>query len=76
MRARKMVYLGFLAVALSALSAATTGCATVAPYERGTLAHPSMSPDDMATGFDEHVRAVSEGATGGFGGGGGGCGCN
>ena len=30
----------------------------------------------MSTGFDEHVRAVSEGATGGFGGGGGGCGCN
>ncbi len=70
--ARKMVFLGFLAVALSA----ATGCATVAPYERGTLAHPSMTPDDMATGFDEHVRAVSEGATGGFGGGGGGCGCN
>jgi hypothetical protein len=53
-----------------------SGCATVAPYERGTLAHPSMTPDDMSTGFDEHVRAVSEGATGGFGGGGGGCGCN
>jgi len=71
--ARKMVFFGFLAVALSA---AATGCASVAPYERGTLAHPSMTPDDMSTGFDEHVRAVSEGATGGFGGGGGGCGCN
>jgi hypothetical protein len=71
-RARKVVFLGFLAAVLSAAA----GCATVAPYERGTLAHPSMTPDDMATGFDEHVRAVSEGATGGFGGGGGGCGCN
>ncbi len=65
--------LGLLAaVALTAAS----GCASVAPYERGTLAHPSMTPDDMSTSFDEHVRAVSEGATGGFGGGGGGCGCN
>ena len=70
--ARKMMVLGFFTVVLSVAS----GCATVAPYERQTLAHPSMSPDDMSTGFDEHVRAVSEGATGGFGGGGGGCGCN
>lgn len=53
-----------------------TGCANVAPYERGVLAHPTMTADDMSTGFDEHVRAVSEGATGGFSGGGGGCGCN
>jgi len=53
-----------------------TGCSHVAPYERGTLAHPTMSADDMSSGIDEHVRAVSEGATGGFGGGGGGCGCN
>ncbi len=61
---------------MAALLSLAAGCATVAPYERGTLAHPSMTPEDMATGFDEHVRAVSEGATGGFGGGGGGCGCN
>ena len=53
-----------------------TGCSHVAPYERGILAGPTMSPDDMSSGVDEHVRAVSEGATGGFGGGGGGCGCN
>jgi hypothetical protein len=56
--------------------AALTGCANVAPYERGILALPSMTPEDTSTGFDEHVRAVSEGSTGGFGGGGGGCGCN
>lgn len=61
-----------VALALTGLS----GCVSVASYEHGTLAHPTMSPADMATGFDEHVRAVSEGATGGFGGGGGGCGCN
>jgi hypothetical protein len=55
---------------------ALTGCVHVAPYERGTLAGPTMTADDMSSGIDEHVRAVSEGATGGFGGGGGGCGCN
>lgn len=67
--------LGVVAAA-SMACASMTGCANVAPYERGALAHPSMSPEDMSTGLDEHVRAVSEGATGGFGGGGGGCGCN
>ena len=53
------------------------GCAKVAPYERGTLAHPTMSADDaMSSRLDEHVRGVSEGAAGGLSGGGGGCGCN
>jgi hypothetical protein len=65
-----------MAVAAVAASFVITGCSHVAPYERGILAHPTMSPEDMSTGVDEHVRAVSEGATGGFGGGGGGCGCN
>ena len=66
-----------LVVIVAAITlACASGCASVAPFERGTLAHPSMTPEDMASGLDEHVRAVSEGATGGFGGGGGGCGCN
>jgi Domain of unknown function (DUF4266) len=52
------------------------GCVKVAPYERGTLAHPSMTTEDLAIGLDGHVRGVSEGAAGGLGGGGGGCGCN
>lgn len=60
---------GMLALALSA-------CAKVAPYERGMLAHPTMSADEISIGLDGHVRAVSEGAAGGLGGGGGGCGCN
>ncbi len=64
-----------LGLGLAGLNA-LTGCANVAPYERGILALPSMTPEDTSTGFDEHVRAVSEGSTGGFGGGGGGCGCN
>lgn len=55
---------------------ATTGCTPVAPYERGKLAHPTMAASDM-TGFGEaHLRAISEGATGGSGGTGSGCGCN
>jgi hypothetical protein len=63
--------------ALATLAVASaTGCGHVASYERGTLAHPTMTADDMSTGLENHVRAVSEGATGGLGGGGGGCGCN
>ena len=53
-----------------------SGCVHVAPYQRGALAHPTMSTEDVAFGVDAHVRAVSEGASGGLGGGGGGCGCN
>jgi hypothetical protein len=63
-------------VVAAAIALVLAGCATVAPYERGALAHPTMTPNDLASPLDEHVRAVSEGATGGFGGGGGGCGCN
>ncbi len=64
-----------LVVMAAALSAAS-GCATVAPYERGKLAHPTMAASDL-TGFGEsHLRAISEGATGGSGGTGSGCGCN
>jgi hypothetical protein len=59
-----------------ATSLAASACAPVAPYERGTLAHPTMTTEDLSTGLDAHVRAFSEGASGGLGGGGGGCGCN
>jgi hypothetical protein len=59
------------------MSAAALGCAHVAPYERGNLAHRTMSAEDpFTTALAEHVQAVSEGATGGLSGGGGGCGCN
>ena len=58
------------------LLAFVEGCTKVAPYERGMLAHPTMTPDEISIGLDAHVRAVSEGASGGLGGGGGGCGCN
>ena len=65
-----------LAVGVCALLTGVAGCVHVAPYERGTLAHPTMTIDDVSSGLDEHVRAVSEGAAGGLSGGGGGCGCN
>jgi hypothetical protein len=67
-----------LAVGIVAIACAwaATGCAPVAPYQRAALAHPTMSADDLATGIESHVRAVSEGGGGGLGGGGGGCGCN
>ncbi len=70
--ATKLVTLVVMAIGLSA----ATGCGTVAPYERGKLAHPTMAAADM-TGFGEsHLRAINEGATGGSGGTGSGCGCN
>lgn len=62
--------------ALATIVAASTGCATVAPYERAKLAHPTMTASDLATMGAQHLRAISEGATGGSAGAGSGCGCN
>ncbi len=73
MKTQRVATLGLFGAALLLLA---TGCVKVAPYERGMLAHPTMSTEDLSIGVDEHVRAVSEGAAGGLGGGGGGCGCN
>ena len=64
-----------LAVMVAALGAAT-GCANVAPYERGKLAHPTMTASDLSGLGESHLRAISEGAVGGSGGTGSGCGCN
>ncbi len=64
-----------IVVAATAL-ACSSGCASVAPYERGKLAHPTMVASDMAGFGESHLRAISEGATGGNGGTGSGCGCN
>lgn len=57
---------------------ASTGCATVAPYERGTLARTDMQLErnsDAAAG-QQHADAYREGSAGGIGASGGGCGCN
>lgn len=54
------------------------GCATVAPYERETLAREDMqltrAPDVNAG--TQHATAYREGSAGATGAAGGGCGCN
>ncbi len=64
------------AVIVLALAAASSGCATVAAYERGKLAHPTMAPGDGSSVAREHVYAIQEGAMGGSIGVASGCGCN
>lgn len=64
-----------LVVAAAGLFAGA-GCAPVAPYERGKLAHPTMTAADMSGFGESHLRAITEGAVGGSGGTGSGCGCN
>ncbi|HEX7601458.1 MAG TPA: DUF4266 domain-containing protein [Polyangiaceae bacterium] len=66
-------FLSFFALVATLLA---TGCAQVAPYDRGRLAHPTMTTSDLAGAGESHVRAVQEGAAGGGFEAGGGCGCN
>lgn len=61
---------------LSLVALASTGCEGVKAYQRGKLAHPTMSVDEQTFAAEGHVYAIHEGAQGGTGGGGGGCGCN
>lgn len=61
-----------LTILVALLSAA---CSHVAPYERGKLAHPSMTSELQGAG-EGHVYAVHEGATGGGSVAESGCGCN
>jgi hypothetical protein len=61
---------------LAVLSLSLAACANVPSYERGKLAHPSMTTSDMVSASEQHVRAVQEGAVGGGASAGGGCGCN
>ena len=58
------------------LALAATGCGSVKAYQRGKLAHPTMSVEEPTGAAESHVYAVQEGASGGAGGSGGGCGCN
>lgn len=70
--------LGWLVVALAALSAPLPGCARVKPWQREHLARRAMI-DDRPPGearFEQHGRGAREGADGGTGEPGGGCGCN
>jgi hypothetical protein len=63
-------------ISVAALAGPISGCAPVLPYERGKLAHPTMTAGALSTMGEEHLHAISEGATGGSGGTGSGCGCN
>jgi hypothetical protein len=56
----------------------TSGCTSVKPWQRGTLADPIMRADRDPTGdrLAEHVFFSREAANGGKSVGGGGCGCN
>ena len=55
-----------------------SGCETVQPWERATLADYTMrlDRDPLTVSLSEHVHFTREAAVGGRGVGGGGCGCN
>lgn len=54
-----------------------SGCASVAPWERGNLAKPQMNPNPhpMQSGLRTHDYSAREAAAAGGATGGGGCGC-
>jgi hypothetical protein len=72
---RDFVRAARLSVVGLALAVSSAACAHVAPYERGKLAHPTMT-DDFEGPAASHVLAVHEGATGGGSLSESGCGCN
>lgn len=68
----------FCVLVLAAAVSILTGCKTVQPWERGTMADYTMRPDrdPLSVTFGEHIYFTREAAAGGRGVGGGGCGCN
>ncbi|MGR8951851.1 MAG: DUF4266 domain-containing protein [Gammaproteobacteria bacterium] len=56
---------------------AVTGCAEVAPWQRGNLAKPQMAPEPypMQSSFRGHIYGSREAASGVSSAEGGGCGC-
>ena len=60
------------------LMATLSGCSTVPPWERGTLAKPVMSVDPPPQEQQQKLRTygAKEGGAAATGVGGGGCGCN
>ena len=73
-RPRKLL----LFVALAAIVGSQTGCDTVQPWQRKTLADYTMrgDRDPMGESINDHIFFSREMASGGKGVGGGGCGCN
>lgn len=55
---------------------ASAGCAHVPAYDRGVLAHPTMTSGALTGPGEAHVYAIHEGAVGGSLGAESGCGCN
>jgi len=67
-----------LSALLFALGVCISGCTSVAPWQRGTLAKPQMAlvPYPVQNTFQGHIYNSREAATGSISAGGGGCGCN
>lgn len=67
-----------LVLLLGGLAALLTGCTTVHPWERATLADYTMRPDrdPLQNTMFEHIYFSRESSSGGRGVGGSGCGCN
>jgi len=65
-----------LLLTLIAIASSVAACTSVRPWERGKLAHHTMSTSSFAGPAEEHVHAVQEGAVGGGGSAESGCGCN
>lgn len=64
------------AAMLVAIGGVLAGCTHVKPYQRGKLAHPTMSGAMVSGPAEDHVYSVQEGAVGGGSGAESGCGCN
>ncbi|MDB5218308.1 MAG: hypothetical protein JWO86_6235 [Myxococcaceae bacterium] len=62
-------------VLLALVALAMTACTHVAPYDRGRLAHPTMT-QAVGSAAADHLHAVQEGAAGGGSVAESGCGCN
>lgn len=65
------------AACLLIVASAATGCADIAPWERGNLAKPNMAldPFPVQSAMRAHTYGSREAAAGGDSAGGGGCGC-
>ena len=66
-----------LSALLIAFGVCVSGCAQVAPWQRGTLAKPQMAlePYPMQNTYNAHIYGSREAASGSSSAGGGGCGC-
>lgn len=73
---KRMVRVAVKIVVTLGLATFVAGCVKIPPYDgMRLLGHPTMTVEEISIGVDGHVRAVSEGATGGLGVGAS-CGCD